>query len=291
MPPWRCWLLATRPRTLGAAIAPVVLGGSLAWADDVAHLGAWAAALWGALLIQVGTNFANDYFDYVKGADTEERIGPTRATQAGWVTPGAMRRAMVLAFTLSLPAGAWLIARAGWPLAVVGVLSIASGVLYTGGPRPLGYLGLGDLFVLVFFGPVAVGGTYFVQALTLPGHVLVAGLAPGLLATALLVVNNLRDMDTDRAAGKRTLAVRFGETFARLEYTGAVVAGCGVPLWLVVNQGSHHGALLSLLTLVLAIPLLQGVWTGRRGQLLPHLGGTGRLLLVHSLLFSVGWVL
>jgi len=215
--PLAIWVSAARPRTLGAAFAPVFVGACLAYADGVLDLAVVAACLAGAVSIQIGTNFANDYFDFVKGADTEVRVGPVRATAAGWVTPSQMRLATALAFLSLLPSAVVLVAAAGWPLVVIGLISVVCGVAYTGGPYPLAYLGLGDVFVLGFFGPVAVGGTYYAQSLVVTPEVLVAGLVPGLIATALLAVNNLRDVHTDRGANKRTLAVRFGETFAKLE--------------------------------------------------------------------------
>ena len=211
----RVLFLAVRPKTLSAAVAPVMIGTTMAYAGGQGNAGAAFAALAGALLIQIGTNFANDYFDYLKGADNEERLGPLRVTQAGLVEPETMFRNFVLTFGLAALVGFYLVYRGGWPIVLIGLLSIASGILYTAGPWPLGYLGLGDIFVLIFFGPVAVCGTFYVQALEVTEIVFYAGLGPGLLATALLVVNNLRDEATDRKAGKRTLAVRFGPAFAR----------------------------------------------------------------------------
>ncbi|RMF56518.1 MAG: 1,4-dihydroxy-2-naphthoate octaprenyltransferase, partial [Calditrichaeota bacterium] len=201
MKQWKVWLMASRPRTLGAAIAPVLMGLSMAYADMGLHMPSAIATLICALLIQIGTNFANDYYDFVQGADTGERLGPTRATQAGLVTPQAMKKAFIMVFSVAFLIGLYLIWRGGWPIFLIGVLSILFGILYTGGPYPLGYNGLADIFVLIFFGPVAVGGTYYLQTLQINGLVLIAGLAPGLISTALLTVNNLRDVITDRQAG------------------------------------------------------------------------------------------
>ena len=232
------WILAARPKTLWASISPVVIGIAMAFGDGGFHAPAALVALACSVLIQVATNFANDLFDYQKGADTEARQGPMRVTQAGLVTPGMMKRGILVVLTLTLLGGLYLIWRGGWPAALIGVLSVTAGLLYTGGPRPLGYLGLGDLFVLIFFGPVAVAGTYYVQALTVNATVIVAGLAPGLLSVAILAVNNLRDADEDRRTGKRTLAVRFGPGFTRAEYIIAVVVACILPLVLYLDSGA-----------------------------------------------------
>jgi len=285
------WLLAARPKTLAAGMAPVILGGAMAWADGAFHGLAFACALLGAVQIQVGTNYANDYFDFVKGTDTAERIGPTRATQAGLVSPGTMLAATVVVFALALLPGGYLIYRGGWPILLIGVVSIACGVLYTGGPFPLGYVGLGDVFVLVFFGPVAVAGTYYVQALDVTPASLWAGVAAGLWSTAILTVNNLRDLEGDRKSGKRTLAVRFGRDFARWEYAACIVtAGLLVPAGLCVGRGPW--VLLAALSVPASIPAIRTVFTSTDGETLNNtLAVTGKLLLLYAVLFSVGWLL
>jgi 1,4-dihydroxy-2-naphthoate octaprenyltransferase len=248
------------------------------------------AALLGAVLIQIGTNFANDYYDFLKGADTAERVGPTRATQAGLVRPEQMRRATMLVLGLAFLVGLYLVYRGGWPLLVIGLLSIAFAVLYTGGPFPLAYLGLGDLFVLIFFGPVAVGGTYYVQALALPPPPLIAGIAAGLFSTAILTVNNLRDEQSDRRAGKHTLAVRFGTGFARAEYAlcllGAILS---VPAALALLQPGNARCLLACLTIVPAAFAISKVYRLAGAPLNPLLGTTGKLLLLFTVLFAIGW--
>jgi len=200
----KTWVLAGRPKTLPAALVPVIMGTAMAYGDGVYHIPAALAALLGALLIQIGTNFVNDYADFKKGTDNGERIGPLRVTQAGLVTPTQMKFAIALVFFLTVLAGLYLVYRGGWPVVIIGVLSIVSGALYTAGPYPLGYLGLGDIFVLIFFGPVALAGTYYVQALTINWIVILAGLAPGLLSVAILTVNNLRDIDGDKSREKNT---------------------------------------------------------------------------------------
>ncbi len=282
------WLQAARPKTLWAAVAPVMMGSSMAYAAGGFHAGAAGAALACALLIQIGTNFCNDYADFKKGADTADRIGPVRATQAGWVTPAHMRRATVLTFALAAGVWLYLVYRGGWPMLVIGIVSIAAGVLYTAGPYALAYLGLGDLFVLIFFGPVAVGGTYFAQTGTLSSSVLWAGLAPGCLSCAILVVNNLRDIQQDRAAGKRTLAVRFGPRFARAEYLVTVF----VPLVVVPTilwRGHNQSPLIGLVALsgMIGIRPIFAIIQGQSGITLnPALGQTARMLLVYAMLFT-----
>ena len=290
--PVKTWTLAARPKTLWAAVAPVVVGTALAWDDGAAHAASAFFALLGALLIQVGTNFSNDYIDFLKGADTATRQGPMRVTQAGLVSPQAMKRATFLAFALAFATGLYLVWRGGWPVLLIGALSIVAGVLYTAGRYSLAYLGLGDLFVLLFFGPVAVGGTYYVQALTLTWEAAVAGLGPGLLAAALLVVNNLRDIDEDREAGKKTLVVRFGRSFGRGLYVAGVIGAALVPIGLYLATGDHLFALAAVAVVPIGVPAMQALFQARQPhELNPLLGATARLLLLYSLLFSIGWVL
>ena len=286
------WILAARPKTLAAGIAPVIMGTAMAYADGRFHAVSAACALLGSILIQVGTNFANDYFDHAKGTDTPDRVGPLRVTQAGLVTPGAMLLATAAVFLAACIPGLYLVWRGGWVFVIIGVVSILCGILYTGGPYPLGYLGLGDLFVLVFFGPVAVGGTYYVQALDMYPDVILAGLAPGLFSVAILTVNNLRDIDQDRAAGKKTLPVRFGRTFARIEYAASLLAGCAaIPVGLCLRNG-HWPALACLGVLPFALWTVWTVWTKTDGPALNNaLAATGKWLLAFSVLFSIGWVL
>lgn len=288
----RVWIPAARPRTLTAAIAPVVMGSAIAWRDGGFHAPAAAAALLGALLLQVGTNYANDYFDHVKGLDTAARLGPRRATAAGLVAPATMRRAFVLTFALAAGVGVYLVARGGWPVALLGLVSIVLGVLYTGGPRPLGYVGLADVPVLVFFGPVATAGTHYVQALALSSAAIVAGLAPGLLALALLTVNNLRDVESDRAGGKRTLAVRFGPRFAGAEYAACLLGAAAVPFVLRAAFAAPATVLLATGACALGLPALRQVLLWQPGsRLASALTGTGRLLAAYALIFALGWLL
>ena len=283
------WLMASRPKTLFAAVSPVVMGCALAHADGGWHTPAAIAALLGAVLIQIGTNLVNDYYDFKKGTDTPDRLGPTRVTQAGLVTPAAMKRAIFITFALALVIGVYLVYRGGWPIVIVGLASILFGFLYTAGPFPLGYTGLADLFVLIFFGPVALAGTYYVQALQINATVIITGFAPGLLSVAILTVNNLRDIDTDKRTGKRTLAARFGRTFARSEYAGCVLLACLLPVWLVIDEKLDYPVLLACVTLLAAMPVMRVITTRTDGAALNDaLANTGKLLLAYSLLFSIG---
>ena len=286
----RVLFLAVRPKTLSAAIAPVMIGTTMAYAGGQGHAGAAFAALTGALLIQIGTNFANDYFDYLKGADNEERLGPLRVTQAGLVAPKTMFRNFVLTFGFALLVGLYLVYRGGWPIVIIGMLSIASGILYTAGPWPLGYLGLGDLFVLIFFGPVAVCGTFYVQALEVTETVLYAGLGPGFLATTLLVVNNLRDIPTDRKAGKMTLAVRFGPAFARTEYLLLFSFTLMLPVILAAFFNGKWYSCISALIIIPGFSAIRQIISGTSGRELNQtLSTSGKLIILYSILFSIGW--
>ncbi len=278
-------------------MAPVLVGIGLAVEAGAFHALAAACALAGAVLIQVGTNYANDAEDFVRGADTDARKGPTRATASGAVTARQMRTAAGVAFALAFASGLYLIARGGWPILVLGLASIASGVAYTAGRYALAYTGLADFFVLVFFGPVAVAGTYYVQALSLPGWVPVAGLGPGFLATAILLANNIRDVDEDRAANKKTLVVRFGRAFGVRLYGVCISGAVVVPasLALVAQQGGdgHIGVLAaSVLAAFLGRPLARTLATTADPAVLnPLLGKTAGLLFLYSVAFALGWAL
>lgn len=291
LPRSQVWVLAARPKTLPAAAAPVVLGTALALHDGVFHWPSALAALLGALLIQIGTNLANDYFDFKQGADTHERLGPLRVTQAGLLPPEIVARGMWATFALATAIGGYLVFVAGWPVVLIGLFSILAGIAYTGGPYPLGYNGLGDLFVFIFFGLVAVGGTYYVQALALTSEVLLASIPIGLLATAILVVNNLRDIETDKKAGKGTLAVRLGERGTRTEYALLLSLAYMLPAWMVVTRIAPPEILLVFLSLFRAVPLAQMVFREKGRPLNKALAGTGRLELDYAVLFSIGFLL
>ncbi|WP_022834441.1 1,4-dihydroxy-2-naphthoate polyprenyltransferase [Salisaeta longa] len=287
------WIQAARPKTLPAAAAPVLMGIALALSAGAFHPVAAALALTAALLIQVGVNFHNDYADFLQGADTEDRVGPLRVTQAGWVDPTTMRRATVAVFALAVAAGTYLMIRGGWPIVAVGIASIASAVWYTaGGSYSLASLGLADVFVLIFFGPVAVGGTYYVQALQLPGYVLAVGLAPGLLSMAILLVNNIRDLANDRAAGRRTLVVRMGRSAAVALYGACFVGALALPVALMNKTDTAWAALLPLVLAPWAVYLVRAVATTHDPAAMNRLlAGTGRFLALYAVLFFIGWTL
>ena len=263
----------------------------MAWADGYFSLFPALAAAAGALLLQIFSNFANDYFDFAKGADTSERLGPTRVMAAGLLSPRAMRRGMALVVALAVLDGIYLVLVGGWPILAVGLASLVAAVLYTGGPFPYGYHGLGDLFVFVFFGLVAVAGTYFVQAGALAVEVLVAAAAVGALVTAILVVNNLRDIATDAKAGKRTLAVLIGARNTRLQYVVLLVLAYAVPfvLWLGFERGA--AILLPLLSLPLAVKRASSLYRATGTALNALLAATARLSLIYGLLLSLGLLL
>ena len=286
----RLWLLAARPRTLPAAIAPVLVGTALAGSEDVFRPLPFVAALVGSVFIQIGTNLSNDYSDARRGADTEDRLGPVRVTAGGLMPPRRVLVGTYVAFGVAVAAGLYLAAVAGWELLVVGAASILAGVLYTGGPRPYGYEGLGELFVFLFFGIVAVAGSYFVQTEELRWEAFALAVPVGLLAAAILVVNNVRDIETDRRAGKRTLAVKLGREKARTLFAAMVVVAFLVPPLLVPALSGW--VLLPFAALPLALPLVRTVATRTDGPALNGaLAGTGRLLAVYSLLLAGGVLL
>ena len=281
--------MAARPRTLPAAVAPVLVGTSLAATEGTFKILTFLAALIGALFIQVGTNLSNDYSDARRGADTEDRLGPVRVTAGGLVPPRQVLIATYVAFGVAVLAGCYLIATAGWELLLVGAASILAGVLYTGGPRPYGYEGLGEVFVFLFFGVVAVAGSYFAQVEDLEWEALVLAVPVGLLASAILVVNNVRDLETDRRAGKRTLAVRLGRDRVRTLYLAMLVlAFLTAPLPWVLGSLSPW-LFLSWLAVPLAVPLIRTVRTRTDGPSLNGaLAGTGQLQLAFCVLLSAG---
>ena len=284
----RPWLLASRPATLAAAVVPVAVGTACALGVGRWEPGAILGALVGAVFIQIGTNFANDLFDFEKGADAGERLGPTRAVQAGLLTVAEARAGMTVAFCAATLAGGYLTFIAGWPVVAIGVASIASGIAYTGGPYPLGYHGLGDLFVLIFFGFVAVCGTAFVEVGQVPPLAWAASVPVGALATAILVVNNIRDRELDAKAGKRTLVVRLGRRAAVAEYAALILSAQLAPVILVLSGRASGWLLATLLTAPLGGRLLW-ILARRDGRALnPILGATALLLLLHGSLLAVG---
>jgi len=293
--------MAARPQTLPAGAAPVVVGTGLAIGAGVFAPLPALFALVGALLLQIGTNFANDYYDAINGADTDDREGFTRVTAGGLISPDAVKRAMWVTFGLAVLSGGYLVYIGGLPIVIIGLSGVAAGVLYTGGPYPYGYRGLGDLFVFAYFGVIAVTGTYYVQAVagvdsvplwippeTVPLAAIIASLPAAGLSTAILVVNNIRDRETDAATGKRTLAVITGYDGARVEFTLLVGMAYTVPVIFAVT-GYSLATLLPLVTLPLALSLSRTVLTETSGSVLnPALETTGKLLFIHSLLFALG---
>lgn len=288
-------MLAARPRTLPAAVVPVVVGSATAVAVRAQfHWGAFFAALIASLFIQIGTNFANDLFDFKRGADTEERLGPVRVTNAGLLTPAEVGRGTAVVFAVAFVVGMYLVYLGGWPIFVIGLASILFGLLYTAGPWPLAYHGLGDLFSFLFFGLVAVLGTHYVHTGGVYGGGLDAlawwaALPVGLLVTAILVVNNLRDIPTDAVSGKRTLAVRLGDKNTRRQYVLFVAGAYVVPPLLLLTKMAGPAVLLPLLTIVSAWRLVRIVAGGAQGARLNDvLAGTGQLHLLYGLLLAVG---
>lgn len=285
------WLLAARPRTLPAAASPVIIGSAIAYADDSFRLLPALGALAGALLLQIGANFANDVFDYQKGADTAGRLGPVRVTQAGMLSPGTVKAGMWITFGLAALIGLYLAWVSGWPVIAIGLAAIVAAILYTGGPFPYGYRGLGELFVFLFFGVAAVMGTYYVQAVRFSLGALIGSVPVGLLIVAILAVNNLRDIHTDRASEKNTLAVRLGVQGARQEYLLMVMLAYLVTFLQALSRISSLWLLLPALSLPLAADLITFVQRNE-GKALNHaLAQTGQLVLYFSLAYSAAVIL
>jgi 1,4-dihydroxy-2-naphthoate octaprenyltransferase len=290
LPIWRVWWIASRPKTLSAAIAPVLVGSAVAIAEDGFRPLPAVAALLVGILIQVGTNIYNDYADFNRGADTSERLGPLRVTQAGLMPPQIVRRAAILSFVFAGLIGLYLIWIAGWPVALLGLGAILAGLAYTAGPWPLAYNGLGDLFAWIFFGFVAVGGTAYVQLQRIPFLAWMGGLAIGAAITALLAVNNIRDIEADRIAGRRTLPVVFGRKAGVIEYGVCLISAYLVPLALVITGNYALWILLPILTLPEAIRLVGLIGRLRGRHLNQGLEGTARLVMGYGLLLAVGIV-
>lgn len=285
---FRAWIIASRPATLTAAVAPVLVGTAVASHEGRLNAGGVAATLAGAGFLQIASNFANDVFDHEKGADTDDRLGPTRAVQAGLVTPSQMKKGLGLMLLGALLVGVYLTWLAGWPIVVIGLLSMASAVAYTGGPYPLGYHGLGDLFVMIFFGFVAVCGAAWVHLGTVPLLAWGASLPIGCLITNILVVNNLRDRHTDARVGKRTLAVRLGRRGAEIEYIGLYTLAYVTPIVLLAFHGLHVAALLPLLTLPLAVKNIRRFLSEEGRSLNSLLVASAKLVFLFGVLFAFG---
>lgn len=283
------WTHAARPKTLIAGISPAFIGVTLAISQGSFNLTTFLFTLLTGMCIQIGTNLTNDYFDFIKGADTKDRKGFMRVTQAGLVTPEAMKRAMIATFAIAALSGCYLIWQGGAMIALMLALYIALSVLYTAGPFPLAYLGLGDVFVLFLYGPAAVLITFYLQTGTLSTEALLAGLSPGALSMAILAVNNVRDIEEDRLAGKKTLPVRFGRTFGKCQFLFSIMLAL-VPI--LFFYSAHPFSLLALLILLPALPLMRAMISNQDPRQLNQLfGKTGQLLWLFTLLFCIGWML
>ena len=289
---WRVWMLAIRVPTLSAAVVPVLVGSAIAARDHRFSPLIFIVVMCAALLIQIGTNLTNDLFDFQKGADTGERLGPVRVVQAGLLSQREVVAGSALSFGLALLLGLYLAAVGGWPIVAIGLAAVVSGIAYTGGPWPLGYHGLGDVFVFLFFGVVAVVGTFYLQSGSVTGAALIASLPVAMLVTAILVVNNLRDIDTDRQAGKLTLAVRFGREATQLQYSILVLGAYLVAAAIWLGGANSAWAMLPWLTLPFGLGLVREVWRDERGAALNRtLKRSAGLHLVFGILLAASFVL
>lgn len=288
----RLWIEAARPQTLAAALVPVLVGASLAFQAEVLNWANTSVALICAMLIQIGTNFANDYFDFVKGSDTDERIGFRRATASGLITPKQMLKATIITMAFAFFLGLYLVWAAGWVVLVIGILSLLFGILYTGGPFPLGYNGLGDVFVFIFFGIVAVMTTFYVNALEWSEASFWASLAVGGLCVNILVVNNLRDVEQDKKSGKKTLGVLFGETALKVEYVLMVLLAFAIPPHFFVQLNYNAWILLPFIAFPIAVLFVRKIWTEQdKKKLNPMLERTAQFMVLFGVLFSIGILL
>ena len=283
------WLLAVRPKTLPAAVAPVILGLSIAATTGIFHWGAGLAALFGAVMIQIGTNLVNDVIDFSKGADTAERTGPTRVTQTGLLTSKQVWTGVIVTFGLAGLVGVYLALLAGWPVVWIGLAALLAGIAYTAGPYPLAYIGLGDLFVFIFFGFAAVCGTVFVTAESLPGSAWWAGAAAGALTVNILVVNNIRDIKTDRKAGRKNIPVVFGRAAAEWEFAAMLVLAFAIPPILICQGFASPWVLLTYVSFPQGVKLWSVLRSGLDGPPLnPILGQTAQMVLRYCVLFAAG---
>jgi len=286
----KSWILAARPKTLSAAIAPVILGTALAWHDFHIDIITSLVTFLSAICIQIGTNFSNDISDFLKGADTKERLGPIRATQSGLLTIKQLKIGTIIIFSIAIIFGFYLAYIGGMPIVIIGLTSIAAGILYTAGPYPIGYHGMGDIFVFMFFGIIAVSGTYFLQTGYITQETIFCGIAIGFLSTAILVVNNLRDADTDRKAGKRTLTVRLGKSFSKIEYVFFITIPFFIPIFFYLRW-DKLSLWLPIFSFPLSISLAIAIFTKTGTELNIVLSQTARLLIIFTILFSLGIML
>ena len=284
------WILASRLKTLPAAISPVLVGVSLAIHDGEFKPFIAFMTLLAAVLIQIGANFANDVYDFLKGSDREDRLGPTRATQSGLISPENMKKGMCLDFAMAICVGFYLASIGGWPIVWIGLASIASAIAYTGGPYPLGYHGWGDVFVFIFFGIIAVPGTYYLQSGIVSYDSILLGIPLGALSTAILIVNNLRDADTDIKSDKRTLAVRLGKPFVKIEYIVMMVIAFATPIY-ILQFWDEFSLYIILFLLPISIQHIQSLYTKTGEALNEVLVDTAKFLFHFSLLLSIGLIL
>jgi 1,4-dihydroxy-2-naphthoate octaprenyltransferase len=289
--PFHAWILAIRLRTLPAAVAPVLVGTALAIADEKFALWPVIAAITVSLLLQVSVNLANDYFDFHSGIDTEDRRGPPRVSQSGLIPPARVRKGFSVTLCAASAVGLYLVSVGGWPVLVIGLVSILATLAYSGGPYPMASHGLGELLVFLFFGFVAVCGTYYVQALNLTTRVVWMAVPVGLLITAILVVNNLRDIPTDRKTGKNTLAVILGARAARIEYVSLLAGAYAIPVFLWLFSLISGWVMLPLISIPMAMPIIRIIYLSEGPALNRALAMTANLSLVFSLLLSMGLTL
>lgn len=287
----KSWVLASRPKTLFAAISPVLTGSALAFADEVFSFIPALVALICSILIQVATNFVNDLYDFLKGTDNEKRVGPERALASGLISPDKMKKAIIFTFGLAFILGLFLVYKAGWPILIVGIISIISGYAYTAGPLPLAYNGLGDIFVFVFFGIVATVGTYFVQAVELTNTAFMVAIPSGALITNILVVNNYRDAETDKLSNKKTLAVIFGKAFTRIQYVVLILISYFIPFLLYMEHDFNMSILLPFATFPMAIKLVKMIYFLQGSSLNKTLELSAKFSFIFSVLFSIGIIL
>ncbi len=285
------WVIAARHKTLLAAISPVLLGTALSHHDGSFIFFTFFMTLLAAILIQIGANFANDVYDFEKGSDRDDRVGPIRTTQSGLITPDKMKLAMWRIFALAIFVGFYLAYVGGWPIVIIGLTSIAAGIAYTGGPYPLGYHGWGDLFVFIFFGLIAVPGTYYLQTGNITSLSLLLGVSMGMLSTAILVVNNIRDMDTDIITGKRTLAVQFGKLFSYFEFSVCIIGPFIIPLYIWINTRDNMSLLIVLFSLPVAFHLITQLISKTGRELNNVLVGTARFMFLFTILLALGLIL
>ncbi|MDD3374700.1 MAG: 1,4-dihydroxy-2-naphthoate octaprenyltransferase [Candidatus Omnitrophica bacterium] len=285
------WLLITRPSSLLISATPVFIGTSMTFGDGIMHWPSAGAALIGALLIHVVANLTNDYCDFKRGADQKGDFDPMRGIIIGIVRQNEIRRAIDISLLLFMPICFYLIARAGWPIFIIVFLSIFSAIFYTAGKNPLGYRGLGDILVFLFFGPIAVAGTYYVQTLEINAAVVLAGFAPGLFAVSILAINNIRDFKTDQEVAKNTLVVRFGELFGKIEYSIAILTATLMPLIIYSIIQDHRKILFSMVTILPAVVLIVKIFTKRnKPDLNSLIGFTVQTCLLYGIIFSIGWI-